>query len=326
MVSAVPHRTSVVVPVRNEAESIAMLLDSLRAQTRQPDEVVVCDGGSTDGTPELAEDYKRRGMPVRVLRAGPAFPGRGRNLGIEAAHGDLIALTDAGVRLDARWLERLVAPFEGPSPPDVVYGHFEPVTKSFRQRCIALAFVPPRDQRSGLRTASVVSMAMRRDVWARVGGFREDLRSAEDLLFMRKVAVSRFSVQYVSDAVAFWSSPADFKTAFRRFATYSCCDIRAGLARQWQIRLLGIYLLAAFTTATMVWTPLGALAPVAMLGTRAAKRIVRERGGLAALDLPTALGTMLAIGIIDVATFCGWGRALTDDRSRGAALRPYESG
>ncbi len=296
---------SVVVPVRNEVGSVGPLLESLRTQTRLPDEVVICDGGSTDGTPDIVAGYACRDMRVTVLREGPAFPGRARNLGIQAAAGEIIALTDAGIRLDARWLERLVAPFEDPCPPDVVFGRFEPVAKCFLQRCIGLAFVPPTDRRSGLRTPFVASMAMHRGVWARVDRFREDLRSAEDLLFIRGISREGFSVRYAPDAVAFWNPPQDLRAAFRRFATYSSSNIQAGLAREWQLPLLRTYFLMALLTATVVWSPLGSLAPAAVIGVRAVKHVAREMGVRALFNIPLIAGVMASLVVMDAATFYG---------------------
>ena len=58
-------RVSVIVTVFNECASIERLLDSLAAQTRRPNEVVICDGGSRDGTAELIADYARR-YPARL--------------------------------------------------------------------------------------------------------------------------------------------------------------------------------------------------------------------------------------------------------------------
>src|SRR5215203_7239776 len=101
-------KVSIVVPVRDEEHSIRELLDSLLAQTRPPDEIVITDGGSVDGTTEIIEEYIRRGAPVRLIRAGAALPGRGRNLGAAQARYDRLAFTDAGIRVAANWLEALV--------------------------------------------------------------------------------------------------------------------------------------------------------------------------------------------------------------------------
>lgn len=69
---------SVVVPVRNEEATIAELLDSLRAQTLPPAEIIIVDGGSTDATLRTAEEHRVRGMPLKILRLEQAFPGEGR--------------------------------------------------------------------------------------------------------------------------------------------------------------------------------------------------------------------------------------------------------
>ncbi|MBM4458941.1 MAG: glycosyltransferase, partial [Chloroflexi bacterium] len=59
-------RVSVICTVLNEGEAIRRLLDSLASQTRQPDEVVVVDGGSRDNTTAVIREYAHR-LPLRVL-------------------------------------------------------------------------------------------------------------------------------------------------------------------------------------------------------------------------------------------------------------------
>jgi len=97
-------KVSVVVPVRDEEDSIRELLDSLLAQTRPPDEIVIADGGAVDATPQIIEEYIRKGAPVRLIRAGAALPGRGRNLAAAHASCEWLAFTDAGIRVANNWL------------------------------------------------------------------------------------------------------------------------------------------------------------------------------------------------------------------------------
>ena len=52
---------SLVSTCRNEADTITDLLDSLLRQTQPPEQVILCDGGSTDGTVRCIESWKRRG-------------------------------------------------------------------------------------------------------------------------------------------------------------------------------------------------------------------------------------------------------------------------
>lgn len=51
------HSVCVVIPLYNAADTIGLALDSLAAQTRRPDRVIVVDDGSTDAGPEHVEDY-----------------------------------------------------------------------------------------------------------------------------------------------------------------------------------------------------------------------------------------------------------------------------
>src|SRR5215218_5018083 len=115
---------SLVIPVRDEEESLARLVESIRAQTRRPDEVLLVDGGSTDRTVELARELAAGDGRFRVVEAGPASPGRGRNVGAGAARYPWLAFTDAGIGLDPEWLERMAEKVSEEPETEVVYGNF----------------------------------------------------------------------------------------------------------------------------------------------------------------------------------------------------------
>lgn len=85
-------RVSVVITARNAAPYLSTAVESILAQSYRDLEVIVVDGGSTDGTVEIAERY---GPPVRVLGGSPLTKSAGRNVGIRAATGEFIGLVDA---------------------------------------------------------------------------------------------------------------------------------------------------------------------------------------------------------------------------------------
>jgi glycosyltransferase involved in cell wall biosynthesis len=97
---------SVIIPVRNGANSLPALLASLAQQTLAPErfEVIVVDNGSSDGTGEVASSYG-----VTVVTEPVANRSRARNRGVEAARGRLYAFTDADCVADRGWLEALLA-------------------------------------------------------------------------------------------------------------------------------------------------------------------------------------------------------------------------
>lgn len=104
-------RISVVVPTYNEARGIREFLAQFRGQTlpRAEFEIILVDGGSTDGTGALAETLADR----IVLQTSKGIGGA-RNDGVAVARADLIATTDADCRVPSDWLENIVSDFEDP--------------------------------------------------------------------------------------------------------------------------------------------------------------------------------------------------------------------
>src|SRR5215208_3575659 len=251
-------KVSVVVPVRDEEDSIRELLDSLLEQTRPPDEIVITDGGSVDATPQIIDEYIRKGAPVRLIRAGAALPGRGRNLGAAQASFEWLGFTDAGIRLAKDWLEALVARAEKDDSIDVVYGSWHPVTDTFFKQCAAIAYVPPPAPRDGsvVRPRFIASTLLRREAWQAVNGFPEDLRSAEDLIFMDRVEAAGYTSVFEPRAEVQWDLRATLGATFKRFLVYSRNNIRAGLFRQWQSTILMRYaVLALMLIAALIIEP-----------------------------------------------------------------------
>ena len=101
------------VTVRNDRDGLRLLLDALETQARAPDEVIVVDAASTDGTREEAEAFARRApFPVRV-ESFPCTRGAGRARIVDLAQGDLVAFTDADCEPPPEWLARYAAAWTG---------------------------------------------------------------------------------------------------------------------------------------------------------------------------------------------------------------------
>ena len=154
---------SLIIPIRNEEASIENLVDSIGRQTMPPDEVVFIDGGSTDSTVEIVERLAAGKASTKLVKTDGATPGKGRNLGVEAARNQWIAFTDAGIRLEENWLEELV---KAADEADIVYGNYAPDhrgSNSLFQRCAAFAYVPPQ-RAKGIRGKFIASSLIKREV------------------------------------------------------------------------------------------------------------------------------------------------------------------
>ena len=222
---------SVIATVFNERNNIERLLESLADQTRRPDEVIICDGGSSDGTAEQIARYaqeKSERLPNLTLIVEPgANISRGRNLAIAAARGEIIAVTDAGVRLDARWLELLAAGFDKPpadakSPGRVksstlgVAGFFLPDIEGVFQTAMAATVLPLKEDIDPARfLPSSRSVAFRKEAWQQIGGYPEWLDYCEDLVFDIKIQGAGGKGQGAAKLATVWQWAPDALVYFR---------------------------------------------------------------------------------------------------------------
>jgi glycosyltransferase involved in cell wall biosynthesis len=305
---------SVVIPVRNEVDSLEELIASLKAQTYPPAEIVIVDGGSTDGTVALARRLAAEDDTLRLIEAGEATPGRGRNVGTAAGRWEWIAFCDAGNQLETQWLERLTDVVRRNPEVAFVYGNFEPVVNSFFTRCASLAYIPPKQARPGgpIRAPTIASALMRRDAWRQVGGF-PDLRAAEDLIFMESIERHGFKTGWAPQATTWWRLQPTLGRTYKRFEVYSRCNVWAGRQRFWHYGIARQYLFAlGFVLLALVHSGWWLVGLGLGLAARVAKRIWQRREGQRLLSLLNPIqfgGVALIMLTIDLATFVGWAQA-----------------
>ncbi|MBR9689885.1 MAG: glycosyltransferase family 2 protein, partial [Candidatus Altiarchaeota archaeon] len=103
-------KVTVICTLKNEILGLDILMSSLLNQTTKPNEIVVVDGGSTDGTlerlKEWIEIFSKIKVKMKVLQEKGANIARGRNLAIEAASSEFIASIDGGCVAKRLWLEK----------------------------------------------------------------------------------------------------------------------------------------------------------------------------------------------------------------------------
>jgi glycosyltransferase involved in cell wall biosynthesis len=150
---------SVIIPVYNGERFLAEAIQSVLDQTLPPDEIIVVDGGSTDGSAAVAARYEG----VAVLGHPRRGIGAALNLALSHARGDLIASLDA----DDRWLpdklEKQVSALTADPALDMVFGHVRQFHGSGG---------PAGDPQPGI---SRCAMLVRRVAFDQVGAFAEDL-------------------------------------------------------------------------------------------------------------------------------------------------------
>ena len=236
---------SLVVTVRNEAESARGWCYSLLKQSRLPDELIIVDGGSSDETVDITQRFAQEAsFPVQVVTLGDANIAQGRNTGIARASQPVIATTDLGCELDPRWLELLVSPFELDSGLDVVAGWYEPRSRTLLGRAAALELAPGLSQ---VDPASVVpssrSIAFKKEAFDAIGGYPEWLTQTGEDTYLALELKRRFpNWAFVPDAKVFWHAPNSLFGGLKKAYSWAMGDGEAGLfsARHWGLLMTSV--------------------------------------------------------------------------------------
>jgi glycosyltransferase involved in cell wall biosynthesis len=252
---------AVAITVLNEGESIRRLLDSLTRQTRRPDSIIICDGGSRDDTVAIVESYIDR-LPLRVIVAPGCNISQGRNRAIAAADADLIAVTDAGVALADDWLERISARLLADPNRLVSAGFFQPDPRTVFEAALAATTLPLLDEIDPAKfLPSSRSVAFRKSAWERVGGYPEWLDYCEDLVFDLRLKALESDFAFAPDALVYFRPRSSVRAFFKQYYLYARGDGKADL---WRKRHAIRYLtycaaLPAILIATFALHPLFAL-------------------------------------------------------------------
>ena len=210
---------SVVIPGYNGAQFIQEALESVLAQTRLPQEIIVVDDASTDGTPDLVESFaKGAPLSVRLIRlnknsGGPARP---MNVGVDAASADYIALLDqddvmlpSKVAVSADLLSR----YEGAALAfgqrhSWVSGCIIERPESYAQLPAGPCCLSSADALRVLGSGSdgycyggAGGTTIRKSAWSAISGFDESFRIVWDYDFAIRMTAAGWDVAYAASPV-----------------------------------------------------------------------------------------------------------------------------
>jgi glycosyltransferase involved in cell wall biosynthesis len=196
---------SFIIPTLNEEENLGNALESLRKQSFQNFEVVIADGGSTDRTRNIAEEYGCRFL--RVPKTRPHDVSTAKNMGSKYAEGDALFFLDADMSLDPNALEVIDTEYDDPRVVGVALkvlpsdsSQLEVLLYNFNN---VLAWM---GNATGIHEFSYFSChTYRTDSFMEVGGFRTDLLAVEDHdLSLRLRYLGRYVVTHKA---TLWTSP-----------------------------------------------------------------------------------------------------------------------
>jgi glycosyltransferase involved in cell wall biosynthesis len=222
-------KVSLVVTVLNEEPTVAALLESIISQTKHPDEVVFVDGGSTDKTCDIIRSYQKIYKNIK-LHEFKTTRSEARNIGVEASSGDIVVTTDAGCVAEKHWIKKITEPFSNPKV-EMVAGFYEMIGgESSMRRALSVFIGITPDRFDDHFLASARSLAFRKSLWEKVGGFPEGLKdTAEDTMFNYNIIKTGAKIVRVKDAIVYWQLPLTLMEGFKKIHLYAKGDAKSGI-------------------------------------------------------------------------------------------------
>lgn len=257
-----PEKVALVCTVYNGGESMEGLLESVLDQSRRPDEAIFVDAGSEDGTQEALKQYSEEYDWIKLIVEEGCNIAEGRNIGVENADAEIIATTDGGCVVDEKWLENLLKNFP---EADISAGVFKPKKDGSRfKEILGVLECPDPETLPEDWPPSSRSQAFKKKAWEEVGGYPENLYTAEDTEYNRQLKEAGFDYKIARDAFVYWEMRNSLKELWNQYKLYGKGDaenntLKGLLSGNYNsIKTLG---LLALTTVTLT-TPLGLINPL----------------------------------------------------------------
>jgi glycosyltransferase involved in cell wall biosynthesis len=219
---------TLVTTVFNEIKRLDQTIEDIENQILKPDEILIADAGSTDGTLERLRIWKSQSkIEIVVFVIQGCNIAEGRNEAIKRAKHELIVSTDFGCRYKPNWLKSLIEPFED-EEVKVVGGAFEIIHDEVKTRAAKADYILQNGYPVVLDqyfSASSRSIAYYRNVWEEVGGYLEWLTlAADDTIFWRMIKAKKIRFVLVKEANVLWLRHKTFKAFGKEAFRYGLGD------------------------------------------------------------------------------------------------------
>lgn len=224
----VPGSVSVLMPVRNEAASIEGAVQAALAQTHLPDQVLVIDGRSTDGTQDRVRSIAAGDSRVRVLDNPAGGISAGLNVGLAQARTEFVARMDGHATVNREYVELGVRRLRENPEVAGVGGRRIGVARTSTGRAIALALSSPfgvgdsinHYGREVQHTDHASFGVYRTRAAVEVRGWDEDLLVNEDVDFDLRLLRAGHRILYEPAMLINWNvreTLADLARQYRRY-------------------------------------------------------------------------------------------------------------
>lgn len=215
---------SLIIPTLNAGAMLPSLIGALRGQTLPPDEILVVDSSSEDGTAEAA---RALGCRVMVIDRAAFDHGGTRDAALRSTQGELVVfMTQDALPVERTSLEKLLAPFADARVAAVGGRQIARPDARPYERLVRANNYPAQSRvwtkddlaALGVRAflISDVFAAYRREAYLAVGGFDHPLETNEDMLIAQRLLAQGYALAYSGEACVYHSHAFTWRQQFSR--------------------------------------------------------------------------------------------------------------
>lgn len=227
---------SLVSTLFNEASRLNDTINDIEAQTLKPDEIVLVDAGSNDGTLDILNDWKNKSkLKIVILVKPKCNVAEGRNLAIEKSINNIVVSTDFGCKFHKRWLESLIRVFDNDSI-DVVGGNYTVLNNSIKTIPAKAAYYLSSKFEFSIDESFIPSsrsIAYKKSVWEQCGKYPEWLTlAADDYVYGLKLKKLGFKMGVAQEPYVYWLRHDTVMGYCKEANRYGLGDGEAGVNRR----------------------------------------------------------------------------------------------
>lgn len=218
-------KVSVIIPTLNGEYFIKDLLESLIKQDAKVEEIIIVDSSSDDNTVKIAKEYKK--VKVISIMREDFNHGQTRDMALRKSIGDIVIfMTQDVLPVDNHLIGNLIKPLEDKDVAQVTARQIARGDASYMEKLVRSFNYPNKSNiRSikdvdslGIKTyfCSDVCAAYNKDIYLKIGGFENNLKTNEDMFYAAKALKDGYSIVYNAEAKVYHSHNYTLKQQYNR--------------------------------------------------------------------------------------------------------------